>query len=69
MSDDPELKPCPFCGGEAELSCGFYNAVDYATVMCTDCGAKICFDSDHDPELTFDAMEEAAIRDWNRRVQ
>ena len=69
MSDeyDPELKPCPFCGGEAEFVSGSYNDVNFAYVRCTDCSAQTCYDSDHD-DMTFEEMEAAAVSDWNRRV-
>ena len=35
-----ELKPCPFCGGEAKLKgiCGTETA--YAFVFCKNCGSR-----------------------------
>ena len=49
-----ELKPCPFCGGEAELYqsyCGYYQ------IECHQCGARSCT-----------AVEkESVISNWNMR--
>lgn len=37
-----ELKPCPFCGGEAELVMGYlYGKVRSHTVFCKKCGCEI----------------------------
>lgn len=47
----PELKPCPFCGGEAELGSPIYY------VECTSCMGGV---------PSYDSMEEA-ISAWNRR--
>jgi Lar family restriction alleviation protein len=59
----PELKLCPFCGGEAQLeseACGDSVASAYAVfrVFCYDCRAKI-------------EGREAynVVRDWNARVK
>lgn len=52
----PDLKPCPFCGGEAKfnLFCGNY------CVTCTACmGGVFPF-----PRST----KEEAAKNWNRRV-
>jgi len=73
MSD---LKPCPFCGGEAEYhsyidiqptidECGAY--VDADVSYCESCGCPKCdiwFDSHNDDE-----PEEITIERWNRRVK
>ena len=49
-----ELKPCPFCGGEAEIV-GY--TIFWAT--CKECTAET---------KDFDTKEEA-IEAWNRRVK
>lgn len=59
-----ELKPCPFCGGDAHLrttdftdGCrGFEMRAVY--VQCAECGAR-----------TIESRREAfAVEDWNRRA-
>lgn len=53
-----KLKPCPFCGGEAEL---YGEEMDYG-VRCKDednCEGKV----DHF------ATERLAVKAWNRRVE
>lgn len=50
-----ELKPCPFCGGEAELC--VHEATGVSWVRCIEC------------ETTSGASSEAgAIKAWNKRV-
>ena len=52
-----ELKPCPFCGGEAE----FFEDEFFCrySVVCTECGAGTD---------TY-GVERDAMDAWNRRVQ
>ena len=53
-----ELKPCPFCGGEAILES---NKLRYGTIYsayCQKCGAEITGFSEHE-----------AVAAWNRRAQ
>lgn len=54
-----ELKPCPFCGGEAEIA-QYYNITEDTYCICagcTQCGATVEeTDDDHASEL------------WNRRT-
>lgn len=54
-----ELKPCPFCGGEAEVSYGYTFGAEYQyQPNCTKCYCSLgIYDS-----------EEEAIEAWNRRT-
>lgn len=51
-----ELKPCPFCGGEAGFQYGYFNSDVY--VRCNECRA--CSE--------VRVSEKAAIAAWNRRA-
>ena len=53
-----ELKPCPFCGGEAHLE-QYQDAPEYfAIVRCSQCDIKAVKDTD-----------EEAIEAWNTRAE
>lgn len=62
------LRPCPFCGGEAEIVPGEHRdgeCVSYcAHVMCTSCGARTGEVDEHEPR---EFVQELAAYDWNRR--
>lgn len=66
----PELRLCPFCGGEAT---GYKDNYDKYLVACPECGAMIgikleCGEVLKDGwKATFDTVEEA-FEAWNRRV-
>lgn len=66
--DNVELKPCPFCGGEAETheehtdNGGvemYYREYHNYTVQCKECGANIT--------NCWGGMEQV-IKQWNERV-
>lgn len=59
MSGIEELEPCPFCGGDAELTIMLLGdgGVAYG-VACLDCKAETAFFTD----------EEKAVEAWNVRV-
>lgn len=60
-----KLKPCPFCGGEAQLIKNEYgDNTGYAFVICQDCGNRA---KKFSKSLDFCAVEEA-IEAWNRRA-
>lgn len=54
-----ELKPCPFCGGAAELKIAQYPAGDRYRVACSDCGATTW------PRII---LPKNAEKMWNRRT-
>lgn len=59
-----ELKPCPFCGGEAEISHGRFDGKDTSYVVCKRCMARGEFFT-----ISFKrSSDDMAIEAWNRRV-
>ena len=64
-----ELKPCPFCGGEAE----FYPAACIeqgwyiATVQCVSCAAQVC--SKPGLDRAEQEANESAVKSWNTRAE
>ena len=54
-----KLKPCPFCGGDAEvLPCAVvFESVEYWFVKCSECEARSCADE-----------KWAVVEAWNRRA-
>ena len=63
-----DLKPCPFCGGEARIRTGITSSVpklSKALVTCQKCLASTDWfcDTESDAEFVFKAIEA-----WNRRA-
>lgn len=54
----PELKPCPFCGGEAELEKRGMFEMTVFDVKCMDCRAIGCGGN----------TAEKAVAAWNKRA-
>lgn len=64
MNKETELKKCPFCGGEAELSHGQFDGKGTSYVMCKRCAATGEFFS-----ISFKhSSDDMAVKAWNRRV-
>ena len=60
-----ELKPCPFCGGEALLEEFTVRKGFEACVVCSGCLVTM-------PTITYDTQKEATeavVEDWNRRAE
>jgi Lar family restriction alleviation protein len=58
-----ELKPCPFCGGEAKVS-GYYDRdIFWNRVKCKKCKAKIKY-INHGGKTS----PNLAVAAWNQRV-
>lgn len=59
----PELKPCPFCGGEAhiEKNAGMTAVRDHV-IYCEGCDSYFLLDD-------VNATEEDIIEAWNRRAE
>ena len=57
MSEELKLKPCPFCGGKAEI---IYWANGRTTVSCSVGGCMA--------NISFCSSAEVAIKAWNRRA-
>lgn len=59
-----DLKPCPFCGGKAQLDHNQGGILTRSYVRCNSCGCKTW-------EFTISTEESSdmeAIEAWNRRV-
>lgn len=63
--DEIKIKPCPFCGGKAEIKRYVEFAFEQAYVECTDCGARTRM---IDPSLKYCANDKAAEL-WNNREE
>lgn len=61
-----ELKPCPFCGGEATL---FVAPEGGVFVKCVRCGAKTKCRVDSDAFSKPTNAVKSVIEAWNRRVK
>jgi Lar family restriction alleviation protein len=63
-----ELKPCPFCGGKAEIQ-QFANPQNYYCVRCTDCGCSTDGYRRSKTESTEAENKAANAAAWNRRTE
>ncbi|MDO5785566.1 MAG: Lar family restriction alleviation protein [Eubacteriales bacterium] len=77
----PELKPCPFCGGEAIISTSSHDSSHYCVgfvfgIECTECGIqlpgrfKVEFSLRDDGEINIlNDERQTAAGLWNRRAK
>lgn len=55
-----EIKPCPLCEGEVNLSATYYSVI----VQCTQCGAKLTYDISQD---NVNDINDKIHKKWNTR--
>lgn len=60
-----ELKPCPFCGGEAEVVINKSKQGQTANIHCTHCSCRKTLLRHPNYE---GIIEKEAIEAWNRRA-
>lgn len=67
-----ELKPCPFCGGEAGIGYGRTEDggdIVSITVLCAECHIGIFRYNEKPNEYDGFKSEKQAIKAWNRRAE
>lgn len=55
------LKPCPFCGGEADIEDISTEDEQYYMISCKKCGASACFGDKSETQV-------GAVEFWNKRA-
>jgi Lar family restriction alleviation protein len=67
MSVKPELKSCPFCGGEACYTRAV-NGTGVHRVGCSACGIAFKSHEIHYPDPSKDHLSKDIVAMWNRRT-
>lgn len=71
-----ELKPCPFCGGKAEIRRGKIYLVDSVQAHCTECSVAmpkvpinhLLYTQGKEVRLTEEQAMQKTANAWNRRA-
>ena len=74
---ETELKPCPFCGGKAEIKYGNAYYIKCVQAHCTKCGVAmpkvpinhLIYTAGKEVRLTEEQAKEKTAREWNRRTE
>jgi Lar family restriction alleviation protein len=67
MNETEELKPCPFCGAEAEIMRAGDEYEMVVAVNCSECSAHVR-ETDDSIDRDFDRLEAQAVAAWNKRA-
>ena len=65
LQKDVNLKPCPFCGGEAKLI--IKKSFDNVLVQCSKCYCRTPYCDNPFEYKNIYERKESAIKIWNRR--
>lgn len=75
-NDEIELRPCPFCGGKAEIrkshQCAYWRdeGVWEVSVCCSEENRCFCHPStDGFLDKTYERALNGAAKEWNRRAE
>lgn len=63
------LKPCPFCGGKAEIIGARYEREETYAIRCTECGATLGVNYYENLGMMYPirAYLDKLEKEWNRR--
>lgn len=72
-----KLKPCPFCGGEAEIKKCKANYIDCVQAHCTKCGVSMpkvpinhqMYTCGKTVTLSEEKAMQKTANEWNRRAE
>ena len=66
MMDESNLKPCPFCGGEASMIQKSWDLfITGVRIECDECGASTSWTSG----AILRDVRKRAVEAWNKRVE
>ena len=71
-----ELKPCPFCGNEVQMtkaplwhgSHGYHGCYEFS-ISCKDCGCTLLFTQNDTVYRSEDEAQNNVIKNWNKRAK
>lgn len=74
--NETELKPCPFCGGKAEIKRGYMYCVNSVQAHCTQCSVTmpkvpinhLFYTQGKEVRLTEEQAIMKTTNAWNRRA-
>ena len=63
IKKDPNLKPCPFCGGKVKQAEGIGGLLFFSCMNYGECGAIISFDN-----IKCNRFPKTAVMKYNKRA-